>query len=262
MPILQDSLQNAQAGVPNPAATAATSPQNMDQAAAAAPGGAPAGGQKLPPPDPAINSPLVKAHIDELANMERVMTPDMRKTYAKMLKIGKDLLYAPETAEAVQGLILDDSLPMKNKLGEGVANLVIMMDNKANGSIPKDMLIPVGVSLLFEAVDYMYECGIEVTEEELSDGLEMMVYAVYQGYNIPAEEVDGMVSKLADSLDLDKAKEEGVPEKVMGAIKGREEKQAKVAEAVSPEAGSQLPPASEEAAFEEGFKEDQKKRGV
>ena len=260
MPILQDSLQNAQAGVPNPAATAATSPQNMDQAAAA-PGGPPTE-SKLPPPDPAINSPLVKAHIDELANMERVMTPGMRKTYAKMLKIGKDLLYAPETAEAVQGLILDDSLPMENKLGEGVANLVIMMDNKANGTIPKDMLIPVGVSLLFEAVDYMYECGIEVTEEELSDGLEMMVYAVYQGYNIPAEEVDAMIGKLADSLDLDKAKEEGVPEKVMGAIKGREEKQAKVAEAVSPEAGSQLSPDSEEAAFEEGFAEDQKKRGA
>ena len=73
MPILQDAMQNAQAGAPAPVAAAATSPQNMDQMAAA-PGGAPAPGGDLPPPNPEITSPLVKAHSDELAAMVRALT--------------------------------------------------------------------------------------------------------------------------------------------------------------------------------------------
>lgn len=246
MPILQDAMQNAQAGAPAPVAAAATSPQNMDQMAAA-PGGAPAPGGDLPPPNPEITSPLVKAHSDELASMVQIMAPEMRDAYERVLTAGKKMMYAPETAEAVHGLILDDEVPMANKLGEGVANLVIMMDNQGNGTIPKDVLIPVGVSLIFEAADYMFECGLEVTDQDLSDGLEIMVYGIYEGYNIPREEVDQVVDKLAESLDLDDA----TKEKLTGGAEAAEE-------AAEPAARDN----PEEEAFEQGFTEDQAKRGV
>ena len=254
MPILQDAMQNAQAGAPAPVAAAATAPQNMDQMAAA-PGGAPAPGGELPPPDPAVNSPLMKAHMDELANMVKVMAPEMRDAYERVLTAGKKMMYAPETAEAVHGLILDDSIPMANKLGEGVANLMIMLDNQGNGTIPKDVLIPVGVTLIFEAVDYMYECGLEATAEELSDGLELMVYGIYEGYNIPREEVDMVVDKLAESLDLD----EDTKKKLVGGVKAREEEDAEAAEEAAEPPGQDNP---EEEAFEQGFSGEQQKRGV
>lgn len=249
MPILQDAMQNAAAGATAPLATAATSPQNMDQMAAA-PGGA-GGGSQLPPPDPAANSPLLKAHMDELANMVKIMSPEMKSAYERVLAAGKKMMYAPETAEAVQGLILDDEVPMKNKLGEGIANLVVMLDNQGNGTIPKDVLIPVGVTLMFEAVDYMYECGLEATAEELADGLELMVYSIYEAYNIPPEEVDMVIDKLMGTLDLD----DETKEKLVGGVKAREEADAEAAEAIAEEP-------SEDAAFKQGFGEEQQKRGV
>ena len=253
MPILQDAMQNAAAGAPAPLAAAATSPQNMDQMAAA-PGGA-GGGSQLPPPDPAANSPLLKAHMDELANMVKIMSPEMKSAYERVLTAGKKTMYAPETAEAVQGLILDDEVPMKNKLGEGIANLVVMLDNQGNGTIPKDVLIPVGVTLMFEAVDYMYECGLEATAEELADGLELMVYSIYEAYNIPPEEVDMVIDKLMGTLDLD----DETKEKLVGGVKAREEADAEAAEEAAEPAAQDNP---EEEAFEQGFGEEQQKRGV
>lgn len=243
MPILQDSMQNAAAGVPAPAATAATSPQNMDQAPA------PAAGGQLPPPNPETTSPLVKAHEDELANMVAVMAPELRDAYERVLVAGKKMMYAPETAEAIQGIILDDQVPMANKLGEGVANLLVMMDNQGNGTIPKDALIPVGVALMFEAADYMFECGLEVTPEDLSDGMEMMVYSIYEAYNVPAAEVDAIVEDLMAKMDLD----DETKEKMVGRVEEREAEDMAQAEA-----GEDV----EATAFQQGFAAEQQKRGV
>jgi hypothetical protein len=251
MPILQDSLQNAQAGVPNPMMAAASSPQNLDQAA-------PAPGGDLPPPNPATTSPLVKAHEDELATMIKIMPPKMADAYQRVLTAGKKMMYAKETAEAIHGLILDDQVPMKNKLGEGVANLLVMMDNQGNGTIPKDVLIPVGVSLLFEAADYMFECGIEVTEQDLSDGMEIMVYAVYKAYNIPEEQVDKVIDDLMGKLDLsDEQKQKFADTK---KAEGEADMEAAEAETAAQEAAEGA--AGEEAEFAAGFAAEQQKRGV
>ena len=248
MPILQDSLQNAQAGVPAPAATAATSPQNI-------PGAPAGGGQQLPPPNPETTSPLVKAHEDELANMVKVMPPEMRDAYQRVVVAGKKMMYAPETAEAIHGIILDDKIPMANKLGEGVANLVVMMDNQGNGTIPKDVLVPVGVTLMFEAADYLFEVGMEVTEADLSDAMELMVYSIFEAYGVPQAEVDKIIDKLMSDLDLD----DETKEKLVGGVKEREAEDMEAAEAETVAQETAEGPAGEEAEFNAAFKTVQAK---
>jgi hypothetical protein len=242
MPILQDSLQNAQA----PAPAAATPP----------PAPAAGQGQQLPPPNPETTSPLVKAHEDELANMVKVMPPEMRDAYQRVVVAGKKMMYAPETAEAIHGIVLDDKIPMANKLGEGVANLVVMMDNQGNGTIPKDVLLPVGVTLMFEAADYLFEVGMEVTEKDLSDGMEMMVYSIFDAYGVPQEEVDKVIDKLMGDLDLDNE----TKEKLAGGVKEREAEDMEAAEAETPEQETAEGPAGEEAEFNAGFNAEQAKR--
>ena len=237
MPILQDSMQNPQAGAPAPVA-------------------APAGGQQLPPPNPETTSPLVKAHEDELANMVTVMPPEMRDAYQRVVVAGKKMMYAPETAEAIHGIILDDKIPMANKLGEGVANLVVMMDNQGNGTIPKDVLVPVGVTLMFEAADYLFEVGMEVTENDLSDAMEMMVYSIFEAYGVPQAEVDKIIDKLMSDLDLD----DETKEKLVGGVKAREAEDMEAAEAETAAQETAEGPAGEEAEFNASFDAEQAKR--
>ena len=130
------------------------------------------------------------------ANMVKVMPPQMRDAYQRVVVAGKKMMYAPETAEAIQGIILDDEVPMPNKLGEGVANLVVMMDNQGNGTIPKDILVPVGVTLMFEAADHLFEVGDGSHREGPSDGMELMVYSIFAAYGVPEEEVNKTIDKL------------------------------------------------------------------
>ena len=237
MPIIQDSLQNAQAGVPNPAATAASAPQNVP------------GGGRLPPPNPAITSPAVKAHMDDVANMQKLMSPEQRSAFERVVTAGKKMLYAPETMQAIEQLVFDDNVPMKNKLGEGVANLVVMMDNQGNGTIPKEILIPVGVTLMFEAADYIFEAGFDVSEEDLAGGMEILVYGIFDAYGIPPEKVDAVLDDMAKKMGF----EEGDGEKMMEKVEEAQE-QGVIREPIPGDAE-----AVEEAAFEQGFEQT---RGV
>lgn len=204
---------------------------------------APAQGQgQLPAPNPEITSPLVQAHIEELTQMRELMDDKMGNAYDRVLTAGMKMLYSKDSAQVISDLIESEEVPMPNKLGEGVANLVVMMDNQGNGTIPKEVLIPVGVALMFEAADYLYEVGVEVTEDDLGKALELLINGVFTGYGIDPAKMEQVIDDMGKKLGF----EEGAEEELEEGETASEE----VAE-------------TEEAAFEQGFKAEQtKQQGV
>lgn len=186
-------------------------------------------------PNPEIMSPVVQAHMGELEQMQALLDGKLGEAYDRVTTAGMKMLYAPENAEMIQGLILNDEVPVPNKLGEGIANLLVMMDNQGNGTIPKEILVPVGVTLMFEAADYLFEVGIDVTEEDLGAALELMINGVFVGYGIDPAKIEQVIDDMGKKLGFEEGAE---------------------APAVGP-----ATPADEEAAFEQGFKDEQAARG-
>jgi len=216
-------------------------PEQMQQGAVPAQGQAP-----LPPPNPDVLSPVVQNHIDELEQMRELMDGKLGNTYDRVLTAGMKTMYAPESAEMLSGLISDDKIPVANKLGEGVANLLIMMDNQGNGTIPKEVIIPVGVALIFEAADYLFEVGVEVTEDDLGKAIELMITGVLTGYGIDPAKMDQIIDDMSKKLGFE---EESV-----------EEPQGEEGETASEEVAEPVPAADEEAAFNKGFEAEQTAR--
>jgi len=209
----------------------------QDQQAAASPQG------DMPPPNPEILSPIVQAHMAELEQMTALMDPKMAEAYDRVLEAGIKMLYSPDNAEMMEQIILNDDMPVANKLGEGIANLLIMMDNTGNGTIPKEVIVPVGVAIMFEAADYLFELDIEVTEEDLGTALELLIQGVLLGYGMEPDQVEKVIDDMGDKLGFDET-EEG---KKINALDGKEKTPA-------PE-----PEMDEDAAMEAGFNAD---RGV
>lgn len=201
----------------------------------------PQGQGELPAPNPEITSPLVQAHIDELTQMRELMDDKMGNAYDRVLTAGMKMLYSPESAQVVSDLITNEEVPMPNKLGEGVGNLVVMMDNQGNGTIPKEVLIPVGVALMFEAADYLYEVGVEVTEEDLGKALELLINTVFTGYGIDPSKMEEVIDDMGKKLGFEESEE------------AAETPAEETAEGPEGEA-------AEEAGFEQGFDAEQAKR--
>ena len=207
----------------------------------------------LPAPNPEILSPIVLGHMDELEAMRKLLDGKLGDAYDRVLTAGMKMMYSADNSELMQKIIMDEDIPIANKLGEGIANLLVMMDNQGNGTIPKEVLVPVGVALMFEAADYLFEVGIDFTEKDLGNALELLIRSVLVGYKIDPSKIDGVIDDMGKKLgfeDTDAGKEaEEMP--------GAEKETAPVkAEPITGEMGG-----GEEAAFQQGFSEDQAKRG-
>lgn len=201
------------------------------------------GGQgQMQPPNPETMSPIVQGHMDELAQMRKLMDPKQADAYDRVTAAGMKMMYAPDNAEMIQGLIMDESVPVANKLGEGIANLLVMMDNQGNGSVPKEILVPVGVTLMFEAADYLFEVGVEYTEDDLAKALELMIDGVFVGYGIDPKQIDKVVDDMGKKLGF----EEGADEPEPAAEDAAEGPQGE---------------AAEDSAFQQGFDQEQTARG-
>lgn len=196
MPILQDNIDPT-AGQPQ----ATMPPEGVGAPAAPeVPGGA------LPQPNPQVTCPAVKAHMQGLDAMRAKMNPKQGDAYDRVVMAGKRTLYAEQTAPLIKKMLEVEDSSLGEKLGQSVAGLMVMMDNQANGAMPKEIMVPAGVAILFEAGDYLFEIGEDVSEEVLGDGLEAMIYSIYDAFKIPPEQVDKAISALADKLGF---KDEG-----------------------------------------------------
>jgi len=210
--------------------------------------------QALPPPNPQIVSPLIIAHEPELEQMRKSLTGKAGDAYDRVLTAGMKMLYSPQNAETIQKIVMDDSLPVANKLGEGVANLVVMMDNEGKGTIPKEVLAPVGVALLFEAADYLFEVGINVSEDDLGKALELLIEGIFVGYGIDPKKMQQVIDHMGKKLGFDKTPE-GEKVASMKDDSAEEAAESPAEEAAEGPAGE----AAEDTAFKQGFADQQAK---
>ena len=193
-------------------------------------------------PNPETMSPIIQGHMDELAKMRKLMDEKQGNAYDRVTAAGMKMMYAPDNAEMIQSLIMDEAVPVANKLGEGIANLLIMMDNQGNGSVPKEILVPVGITLMFEAADYLFEVGVEFTEDDLGKALELMINGIFVGYGIDPAQIDKVVDDMGKKLGF----EGGADEPESAAEDAAEGPQGEVAE---------------DTAFQQGFDQEQTVRG-
>lgn len=223
---------------------------NQAAGAAPAPAAAPQGGMQAPNPE--IMSPIVMAHMDELEQMTSMMDGKLGDAYDRVLTAGMKMMYSADNSQLMQDIITNDEIPVANKLGEGIANLLVMMDNTGNGTIPKEIMVPVGVALMFEAADYLFEVGVEVTENDLGAALELMIKGVFVGYGIDPAKIDQIVDDMGVKLGFDET-EQG---KKVAEMPGEEE----VVTGEAPEGEAGIEPMDEDAAMQQGFKDERKRQ--
>jgi hypothetical protein len=131
----------------------------------------------------------------EIGKMIEMMPDDMRQSFMQVVKAGKTILYSPETRQDIQDFLAQEA-PIEEKLGMGIANLVIMIDNQANGNLPKEVMIPAATVLLFDAADVMRQAGEKITPEQMASAYEMMFYGIYAGYGMEPDQVDSVFGEM------------------------------------------------------------------
>jgi hypothetical protein len=134
-------------------------------------------------------------HAAELKRMREVMPEKFQKMFDRIVLAGQKILYSKETSEMVDQFLSQDA-PIEERLGNGVANIVVMIDNKSNGAIPKEVLVPAGTVLLFDAADFLTQTGETISTEQIGKAYEMMFYGIFAAYGAEPGQVDAVFDEM------------------------------------------------------------------
>ena len=82
----------------------------------------------------------------------------------------------------------------------GVANLIVLIDNQSNGSLPKEAMIPAATVLLFDAADTLSQGGEKITSQQIGDAYQMMFYGIFSAYGMDEQQTDAAFDHLGANV--------------------------------------------------------------
>lgn len=117
--------------------------------------------------------------------------PAQQEAFARLVEAGRKILYSDQMAPEVQKA-LSENKPMWQKLGEGVARLVLLLDQQSNKTAPPELLAPAALELVADL-----GAGLKVSEDEIKQAQIYSVFCVSKALGVPDHELQQMATSAA-----------------------------------------------------------------
>lgn len=126
------------------------------------------------------------------------MPPELQEAYERVVIAGMKVMFSKESHK----LMLDELQkegPLGQKLGMGIAGLMLLLIKESNGTIPPEVIIPAGINLLTRAADFIRKSKIEkITNADIGDAMEVMISTILEKFNVDTEQMNQMLNQYSD----------------------------------------------------------------
>ena len=117
------------------------------------------------------------------------LPPELKEVYLRVVTAGMKLMFSKET-QAQTLKVLDQEGTMSQKLGEGVALVLMTLFLESNKTIPPQVILPAGIELVVQAADFVKQAGLaKITNKDIGDGVQIMMANVFKAFNIDPDKV-------------------------------------------------------------------------
>lgn len=126
------------------------------------------------------------------------MPPELQEAYDRVVIAGMKVMFSKESHK----LMLDELQkkgPIGQKLGMGIAGLMLLLFKESNETIPPQVIIPAGVNLLSRAADFIRKSGIDsITNADVGDAMEIMISTILQKFGVSPEQMEQMLNQYSN----------------------------------------------------------------
>ena len=126
------------------------------------------------------------------------MPPELQEAYERVVIAGMKVMFSKESHK----LMLDELQkegPVGQKLGMGIAGLMLLLVKESNGTIPPEVIIPAGINLLTRAADFVRKTKLEkITNADIGDAMEVMISTILQKFGVEPEQMAEMLNQYSD----------------------------------------------------------------
>ena len=137
---------------------------------------------------------LTKESVEE--NIK--MPPELQEAYERVVIAGMKVMFSKESHKFMLKELQREG-PMDQRLGKGIAGLMLLLVKESNNTIPPEVIIPAGMKLMMEAVDFMRETGLgQPTNAEIGGGMQIMISTILEKFGIAPDKMEQMLNQYSD----------------------------------------------------------------
>ncbi len=116
------------------------------------------------------------------------MPPELQEAYQRVVIAGMKVMFDPSTHALAMKQLQGDG-PISQRLGRAVAGLLATLFKESNNTMPPQVLVPAGTSLLVRAGDFLKKSGEQITDADIGEALAVMIETVLTGFGLDPQKV-------------------------------------------------------------------------
>lgn len=119
---------------------------------------------------------------------------NLKNAYDRIILAGMKVMFDPKTHDLMLKS-LNGPGPIDQKLGKGVADLMGILFEQSNKTMPPQLIIPAGIELLAHAVDFLRKSGQDVTDEQFGSAVQLMMQTLLSGAGVNMDKLAEFADK-------------------------------------------------------------------
>jgi hypothetical protein len=141
------------------------------------------------PEEAANGEPEAAGPFREQVGAKIEVPPEMQEAYERIILAGMKVMYSEETGRMAMDSLQGEG-PIEQRLAKGICDLMVLLWQESNQSMPPQLIIPAAVELLSDAADFMNESGMEqVDMPQLGEAMRLMVGMILERFGVTPESV-------------------------------------------------------------------------
>lgn len=126
---------------------------------------------------------------------------NLREPFQRLVKAGEQVLYSEQTQELVEQEMSREGVPVHQKIAEGVAGLMGILNQQAKPGVPPELMVPAGIELIANLSDALRQSGREeVPEEEERAAMQLYSVIMFKGMGASDDQIMSAMSGGANGV--------------------------------------------------------------
>lgn len=123
---------------------------------------------------------------------------ELQEAYERVVVAGMKIMYSKESHRVMLEEIKRPG-PMGQRLGKGITGLMLLIIKESNNTVPPAVIIPAGIKLLMETVDFLRKTGIaDPTNEEIGQGVEIFITSILQQFGADPAKLENALNQFSN----------------------------------------------------------------
>lgn len=120
----------------------------------------------------------------EQVRKDMKLPPELQNAYERVVVAGMKMMFSKETNKYMLKQ-LEGPGSMAEKLGNGIAELMLALFMQSNKTMPPQVIVPAGTELVVQAADFIKKSGLaKITNRDIGDGIQIMMAKVFEAFGI------------------------------------------------------------------------------